>query len=84
MDLKTYIAESERGAAAKLAATLGVSPSYLSQMANGQAPVSPHRCVEIEQATDGAVTRKELRDDWERIWPELAGPKHGRRSSDKG
>jgi len=31
------------------------------------------RCVEIEQATAGAVTRRDLRpDDWQLIWPELA------------
>lgn len=30
-------------------------------------------CVSIEQATNGEVTRKDLRpDDWERIWPELS------------
>jgi DNA-binding transcriptional regulator YdaS (Cro superfamily) len=31
------------------------------------------RCVPIERATNGAVTRKDLRpDDWQEIWPELA------------
>ena len=30
-------------------------------------------CVGLELATDGAVTRKDLRpDDWHLIWPELA------------
>lgn len=71
MDLKTYIA-SERGRATSLAATIGVSPSYLSQMANGQCAISPERCVEIEHATEGAVTRRDLRDNWQSIWPELA------------
>lgn len=29
-------------------------------------------CVSIEQASNGAVTRKDLRpDDWAQIWPEL-------------
>ena len=32
------------------------------------------RCVQIEQATDGAVTRRDLRPaDWHLIWPELVG-----------
>lgn len=71
MDLKTYIS-SERGRAAALAADLGVSPSYLSQMANGKAPISPERCVEIWQKTQGLVTRQDLKpDEWPRIWPEL-------------
>ncbi|RKP46667.1 transcriptional regulator [Pararobbsia silviterrae] len=72
MDLKTYIATSSRGTAAKLAKALRVSPSYLSQMAHGVAPISPERCVEIERETDGVVRRRELRlDDWRLIWPEL-------------
>jgi DNA-binding transcriptional regulator YdaS (Cro superfamily) len=73
MDLKMYLADQERGGATRFAESLGVSISYLSQMAAGSAPISPARCVEIERATDGAVTRKDLRpDDWESIWPELA------------
>jgi DNA-binding transcriptional regulator YdaS (Cro superfamily) len=72
MDLKTYIT-AERGRATALAAKLVVSPSYLSQLANGQAPISPKRAVEIEQETDGLVTRKEMfPGDWPQIWPELA------------
>lgn len=75
MDLKTYF-ESERGTATKLAATLGISISYLSQLASGKAPLSPERCVEIEEATNGSVTRKDLRpSDWSRIWPELRSEK---------
>lgn len=71
MDLKTFIS-AERGRASALAAELGVSLSYLSQMANGKAPVSPERCVEIEQKTLGAVPRQHQKpDDWQRIWPEL-------------
>ncbi len=35
--------------------------------------VPPEHCALIEQATSGAVTRRELRPtDWHRIWPELA------------
>lgn len=72
MDLKTYIS-AERGRGAALAAELGVSPSYLSQMASGTAPISPERCVEIEQKTLGVVSRKHLKpNDWHRTWPELA------------
>jgi DNA-binding transcriptional regulator YdaS (Cro superfamily) len=73
MDLKSYISDLERGGAAELAEALGVSPSYLSQMAAGTTAISPARAVLIEQATAGAVTRKDLRpDDWKQIWPELA------------
>ena len=72
MNLKTYLS-AERGRATWLAAQLdGVSTSYLSQMAKGTAPISPKRCVEIEQKTNGEVTRQELcPDDWQALWPEL-------------
>lgn len=72
MNLKEHI-EAKRGNATILSEKIGVSLSYLSQLAVEGAQVSPIRAVEIEQATGGEVTRQELRpDDWARIWPELA------------
>ncbi|WP_175786511.1 transcriptional regulator [Burkholderia anthina] len=80
MNLKDYISTSERGTAAKLAAHLGVSASYLSQMASGLCPISEKRCVQIEQFTHGGVTRRDLRpDDWREIWPELVGSSKNRK-----
>lgn len=39
---------------------------------NGIREVPITFCPAIEQATNGAVTRKDLRpDDWWKIWPEL-------------
>lgn len=73
MNLKTYLSKLERGGASRLADALGVSISFMSQMASGAAAISPARCVAIEQATNGAVSRKDLRpDDWNLIWPELS------------
>lgn len=73
MNLKMHMSSLERGGATSLAKALGVSVSYLSQMASGAAAISPARCVAIEQATAGAVTRRDLRpDDWAAIWPELS------------
>ena len=73
MNLKDYISTGERGTAAKLAAHLGVSASYFSQMASGLCPISEKRCVLIEQFTSGIVARRDLRPvDWHLIWPELA------------
>ncbi len=38
----------------------------------GRVP-NPANCVAIELATEGKVTRQDLRpDDWQAIWPELA------------
>jgi DNA-binding transcriptional regulator YdaS (Cro superfamily) len=56
----------------ELAVKLGITPVLISQWANESRPVPPERCVELEMATDGMVTRRDLRpDDWLRIWPEL-------------
>lgn len=71
MNLREYI-DSKPGNATRLAADIGVSLSYLSQMSSDLRAINPARCVEIERATSGAVTRKDLRpDDWAAIWPEL-------------
>jgi len=73
MNLRSYLASQNRGEASKLAARLGISISYLSQMSTGKSAISASRCVEIERETNGLVTRQELRpDDWHLIWPELA------------
>ncbi|AMM23194.1 transcriptional regulator [Variovorax sp. PAMC 28711] len=75
MDLKTYF-DSGRGNGVALAAALSIPASYLSQMASGNRSVSPERAVAIEKATDGAVSRRDLRpDDWQAIWPELVEAK---------
>jgi DNA-binding transcriptional regulator YdaS (Cro superfamily) len=80
MKLHDYLS-TERGLAARLAAQLDVSPSFLSQMAAGDAAISPARCVLIEEYTEGAVTRRDLRPgDWMDIWPEI---RPARRSQSK-
>ena len=61
------------GGISKMAAVLGISGPTVSQWCTGIRPVPIERCVAIERATDGAVTRRDLRpDDWHEIWPELA------------
>lgn len=74
MDALSKAIESA-GGIAQLAKMIGVSTSTPSMWkARGRVP--PEHCAEIERATCGAVTRRDLRpDDWHRIWPELAaGP----------
>jgi DNA-binding transcriptional regulator YdaS (Cro superfamily) len=57
----------------ELAMKLAITPVLINQWANEKRPVPPERCVEIERATNGEVTRRDLRPaDWQRIWPELA------------
>ena len=62
------------GDASALAKALGVGVTVVSEWARGKRPVPIIRCVEIEELTGGAVTRKQLRpDDWWQIWPDLRG-----------
>lgn len=76
MDLKSYLAE-ERGRTVRLAKAIGVASAMVSQMALRVRPVSPVAAVDIERATGGQVTRRELRPtDWHRIWPELVTDEH--------
>ena len=61
------------GGQGALAAACGVSPQAVNQWVSGTRAVPLARCVAIERATNGAVTRRDLRpDDWHEIWPELA------------
>ncbi|MFZ6813570.1 transcriptional regulator [Undibacterium sp. Rencai35W] len=71
MNLSTYIL-LERGNATRLAAHLGVGPSYISQLASGHRRPSARLSTKIEEFTSKKVTRQELRqDDWQEIWPDL-------------
>jgi DNA-binding transcriptional regulator YdaS (Cro superfamily) len=73
MNLKDWIS-SRHGAQAELARATGIHAPSISQWASGLRQVPIPRCKQIEDATGGAVTRRDLRpDDWHRIWPELIG-----------
>lgn len=55
-----------------LARLLGVAAPVVHRWATGERAVPIIRCVEIEKATNGKITRQQLRpDDWDQIWPEL-------------
>lgn len=69
MKLKQYTDSLTRGELSKLAIDLGISASFLSQMASGAAKVPISRALAIEKATKGKVTRKDLLpDDWQKYW----------------
>ena len=60
------------GGQSKLAGILGVTPQAITAWLSYSRPIPILRCSQIEQATDGKVTRKDLRpDDWHLIWTEL-------------
>lgn len=61
------------GGLSNLARKLDVSPQLIHRWATGQQEVPIIRCVEIEQITEGKITRPMLRpNDWKQIWPEIA------------
>lgn len=72
MELKTFIQTSKRGTAKRLADQLGISASYLSQIASSENLRTPEMCVQIERLTLGAVPRQHLRTNWREVWPELS------------
>ena len=56
-----------------LARILEVAPPTVHEWKVGKRPVPAARCLAIELATKGTVTRKQLRpDDWQKYWPDLA------------
>ena len=63
MDLKSYTQEYGQGG---IAERMACSISLISQIVNGQVSITAERAVAIEYATDGKVTRQELRPD---LWP---------------
>ena len=72
MNLTEYIKKNGRGTLSGLAKQIEGHASDISDWANGYRPVPPSRCVAIESATAGKVTRQDLRpDDYWLIWPEL-------------
>lgn len=76
MHLREYCL-AESGRQVSLAEKIGLSSNYLSQIVNGRRPLPIKYCARIEQATNGQVTRRDLRpDDWHEIWPELAETCH--------
>jgi len=73
MNLNEYLKRGGRGSLVTLAEKIDAPAPDVSRWASGRRPVPPARCAAIEAATDGQVTRKDLRpDDWQEIWPELA------------
>lgn len=75
MDLSAYIKTAGHGAQMRLSKDVGAFPSDISSWLSGRRKPPIGKCVAIEQATNGAVTRRDLRpDDWWLIWPELADP----------
>ncbi|OZI58971.1 transcriptional regulator [Bordetella genomosp. 1] len=72
MNLSEYVC-AQRGRQSRLAVAIRCHSVQIYQWPNGVRQVPIGRCLEIERATEGAVSRRDLRpDEWQRIWPELS------------
>ncbi len=70
MTLSEYIKDTKKRS--QLIKNAAISNQFLYQISIGLRPVPVAKCVAIEKATNGEVTRKDLRpNDWHLIWPEL-------------
>jgi DNA-binding transcriptional regulator YdaS (Cro superfamily) len=63
MTLTEYFLTEPRGSKTEMAEYLRISPTWLSLIMKGQRKASPELSLRIERATQGLVTRKELRPD---------------------
>lgn len=63
MDLTTYLSDRPRGFKSEFAKKLGISISYLRQVETGYSPMPAYLAKKIEEATNGEVTKSELRPD---------------------
>lgn len=71
MQLKEYLSK-EKGRLAALAKSISAHAPDVSRWASGKRPTPVEMCVAIELATNGEVTRKDLKPDtWHKIWIEL-------------
>jgi DNA-binding transcriptional regulator YdaS (Cro superfamily) len=63
MNSPILIAVDAVGGQSELARRLNVDPTLVSQWVHERRPIAAHHCLPIEQATDRAVTRYQLRPD---------------------
>jgi DNA-binding transcriptional regulator YdaS (Cro superfamily) len=55
----------------------GTTVAYLRKAVSAKQRLGAEICVAIEKATDGKISRRDLRPlDWQLIWPELSTSEH--------
>lgn len=69
MNLKTYLDSLDAAEQARFAASCRTCVGHLRNVISGSRHSSAKLAVLIERNSGGAVTRRDLRDDWRDIWP---------------
>lgn len=82
MKLADYLSESKT-TQQEFAQALGVTQGLVGFWVRGKPP-PPQRAVQIERITGGKVGRRDLRDDWRDIWPELSASTQAKPVSEVG
>lgn len=72
MNLDEYLNLAGEGSAAELSRKTGIPAAMISQYRHKKRKVPATQCLLIENTTGKRVTRKDLHDDWQKIWPELS------------
>jgi DNA-binding transcriptional regulator YdaS (Cro superfamily) len=70
MELKAYLSPMSPEQREAFANACGTTRGHLQNVMYGKS-CAPDLAVAIELKSKGAVTRKELRADWPKFWPEL-------------
>lgn len=74
---------SKAGSQTAFGRLMGHSQALVHKWLNSKNPLGEKHCVKVERLF--GVPRSRLRpEDWQEIWPELAGKKHGRRKTAHG
>jgi DNA-binding transcriptional regulator YdaS (Cro superfamily) len=76
MELKTYLAGLDVAAREAFATACGTTAGHMRNVMYGQKRCATDLAVRIERQSRGAVTRRELREDWPDHWPELVTKDH--------
>lgn len=70
--LITFLNSLDKPGRADFAKRCGTSEGYMRKARSIGQKFRCELCVAIERESHGAVSRKDLRDDWPDVWPELA------------
>ena len=69
--LKHFLKSKPVSEREKFATRCGTTWPFLRNVMYGQRVPGEKLCVAIEREASGEVTRRDLREDWWEIWPEL-------------